>query len=144
VRSAGLICALLAVLCTGAASSAAPGGSIGGHVLVSPIRVGVDVPDRTPKAGTSFNVRAHVTNDGTTALTGVTVQLVVPGALVLQDPATQTLPRIGPGGTRNASWKACSTVAGNYVVLARAQFGPFVVESTSAVVSIRDARRPTC
>jgi hypothetical protein len=144
VRFAGLICALLAVLCTGAASSASPGGTIGGRVLVSPIRVDIDVPDRTPKAGTRFNVRAHVTNDGSTALNGVAVRLVAPAALVLYDPVVQTLPRIGPGGVRSASWKACSAAAGNYVVLARATLGASSTDSTSAVVGVREAKRPTC
>jgi hypothetical protein len=144
VRWIGLICALLAVLCTGAASSAAPGGTVGGRVLVSPFHVEIDVPDRIPRAGTRFNVRAHVTNDGSTALNGVTVQLVAPSAIVLDDPAAQALPRIGVGGTRSATWHACGGVAGNFVVLARASLAPFVVESESAVVSVKDARRTTC
>jgi hypothetical protein len=144
VKPVGLICALAAVLCTGAASSAAPGGSIGGTVRVAPVHVAIDLPARAPQAGTTFNLRARVTNDGSTPLNGVTVQLVAPAALVLYDPVVQSLPRIAVGGTRNASWQACVVTGGHYVVLARAALAPFLIESTSAVVSVQAARRPTC
>jgi hypothetical protein len=65
-------------------------------------------------------------------------------ALVLRNPGTQALARVGPGVDRRVRWDACTTSEGNYVVMARATVGPFTAESSGELVQITSARRPSC
>ena len=141
----GVACALVAAAGAGVASALPPSaGTVGGHVLVNPLSVALLVPSRPVKAGNDFQIRTEVGNAGTTALLGVSVSLVAPGALRLRDPATQVLARVGPGIDRRVHWDACSTTVGSYIVIAHASTGPLTAESTGQLIQITSARRPAC
>jgi hypothetical protein len=145
VRPAVLACALCSGLVAGAASASGPrSGSVQGQVRVNPLSVVVVVPADPVKAGKDFRIHAQVANAGASAVQNVAVTLVVPPALVLRDPVTQTLPRMGPAEVRTVHWAACSTTVGVYVVMARAISGPFTAESAGQLVQIRPATRPSC
>jgi hypothetical protein len=115
-----------------------------GRVLVNPLSVVVLVQQDPVKVGRDFRIRAEVTNAGSSALQNVAVTLLAPQALVLRDPLTQVLPRVGPADVRGVKWDACTPAAGGYVVMARATVGPFTVESAGWLVQIELAKRPSC
>ncbi len=102
------------------------------------------VPSDPERTGRNFRIRADVTNWGSTVLRNVAVTLVSPPQLVLRDPRTQVLPRVGAGVDRRTRWDVCTTTAGGYVVMARATVGPFTAESPGQLVQVTSARRPTC
>jgi hypothetical protein len=145
VKYAGVVWAVSAALAAGAASaSGSPSGAVQARVLVNPLSVVVLVPSDPVKAGRNFRIRAEVTNASSSALRNVAVALVAPQALVVRDPATQVLPRVGPGADRRARWDACTTAAGGYVVMARATVGLFTSESAGQLVQVESAQRPSC
>jgi hypothetical protein len=145
MKGAGLACALGAALVAGAASaSGPPSGTVQGRVRVSPLSVAVVVPSDPVKVGKDFRIRAEVTNSGPSALQNVAVTLLAPQTLVLRDPATQALPRVGPAEVRGIRWDVCTTTPGDYVMMSRATAGAFSVESTGQLVQITSAKRPSC
>lgn len=142
MKRLALLCATLAVSAVSVAQ-AGDSSSITGRVLVNPLTVEVTRPDEPLRRGRWFRVVAQVTNGGATRLDGVGVTLVRPPALLLQGPATQTIPRIPARASRRANWEACSNTPGGYVVLARAEVGPFTAESAGALIQILPSNR-TC
>ena len=110
---------------------------------MNPLSVEVTRPNEPLKQGRWFRVVGQVTNGGPTRLDGVAVTLVRPQALLLQSGATQTIPGIPARASRRAHWEVCSNTPGGYVVLARAQVGPFTRESPGSVVQIVPSNR-TC
>jgi hypothetical protein len=142
MRRLALVCAVLAVSAASAAQ-AGDSGSITGRVLVNPLSVEVTRPDDPLRRGRWFRVVAQVTNGGATRLDGVAVTLARPPALLVQGPATQTIPRIPARASRRVYWEACSNTPGSYVVLARATVGPFSAESKGVLVQIISSNR-TC
>jgi uncharacterized membrane protein len=146
VKRTAVLSLLVAAVAAGVASAATgpPTGTVTGRVLVNPLSIELLVPSGPVNAGKNFKVHATVTNDGPVALQNVSVTLVAPSSLTLRNPATQRVPRLSRGNTATLKWTACATVAGGYVVLARAATGPFVAESTSQLIQIAPARRPTC
>lgn len=137
-----LACAGLAVAVAGVAR-ADDAGTVNARVLVNPLSVEVIRPADPLRQGRWFRVVAQVTNGGATRLDGVGVTLVRPPALLMQGPATQTIPRIPGQSSRRAHWEVCSNTPGGYVVLARAKVGPFTAESPGVVVQILPSNR-TC
>jgi hypothetical protein len=142
MRRLALACAVLAVSAASAAQ-AGDSGSVTGRVLVNPLTVEVTRPDEPLRRGRWFRVVAQVANGGSTRLDGVAVTLVRPPALLIQGPTTQTLPRIPARASRRVHWEACSNTPGGYIVLARAQVGPFTAESPGVVAQILPSNR-TC
>ena len=110
---------------------------------MNPLAVEVTRPDEPLRRGRWFRVVAQVTNGGPSRLDGVAITLVRPPALLLQGPATQTIPRIPARESQRAHWEVCSNTPGGYVVLARAAVGPFTAESLGALVQILPSNR-TC
>jgi hypothetical protein len=114
-------------------------------VLVNPLSVVVVVAPPSPiKAGQAFRIQALVANAGPATLQNVAVSVVAPSPLVLRDPATQVLPRLGPVTARTIGWGVCTTTPGGYIVMARATSGPFTSESTGQLVQIAPVKRPSC
>ena len=145
MRHASLICALCAALVAGGAGAAGPpSGTIQARLVVSPLSVAVLVPSDPVKAGKDFRIHAELANAGSSALQNVAVTLLTPQALILRDPVTQLVPRIGPAGARSVHWDACAATPGGYVVMARATAGPFTVESAGQLVQITSVKRSTC
>jgi hypothetical protein len=142
VRRLALVCAALAV---GAACVAQAGesDSITGRVLVDPLSVTVNVPDTSRRRGVTFRVSATVANASASRVEIVSVTLVRSSSLLLDRVPTQVIPRIPPLASRRAVWEACSNLPGTYVVLARAQAGPFSAESPGALIQIVPSNR-TC
>lgn len=144
MRRSAFVCTLVLALAAGAAYASGPSGTVQVRVVVNPLSVAVLVPPGSVKAGKDFRIRAEVTNAGSSTVQNVSVRLLAPQALVLRDPATQVLPRVGPGVDRRVRWDACSTTAGGYVVMARATAGALTAESTGQLVQITPANRPRC
>jgi len=148
VKRVALVCTALVVGIAGAAQ-AGDTGSVLGRVTVSapsppsPLSVEVIRPDDPLRKGRWFRVVAQVSNAGPTRLEGVAVTLVRDQALLLQSSVTQTIPRIPAQASRRVHWEVCSNTPGGYVVLARAQAGPFTAESLGALVQILPSNR-TC
>ena len=141
MRRLALVCATLAA--GGVAAAQAGADSITGRVLANPVSVSVNVPDSPRKRGADFRIAAVVANAGRTRLENVSVTLVRSPALRLDRPSTQVIPRIPGEASRRAVWEVCSNVPGSYVVLARAEVGPFTAESAGALVQILPSNR-TC
>ena len=138
--------ALVGVVLVAGATSAAEAddsGGVVGTVKASPLAVEMTRPDEPIRRGRWFRVVARVTNEGPTRLEDVAVRLVRPQQLRLDGPTTQTIQRIPARESRRVDWDACSNSPGSYVVLARAQDGPFVAESPGVVVQITPSNR-TC
>lgn len=144
MRRLALACALLVALAAGIAHASGDTGTVTGRVLVNPLSVEVFVPTDPVRAGRRFRIRAEVVNAGSSRLRDVSVALLANPSLVLYDPVTQVLARVGPGRDRRVRWDACSTTAGGYVVMARAETIQFTAESTGQLVQITDVRRPAC
>lgn len=148
MRRLALVCAALVVGIAGAAQ-AGDTGTVVGRVTVSapsppsPLSVAVIRPADPLRKGRWFRIVAQVSNTGQTRLDGVAVTLVRDPALLLQSPVTQTIPRIPAQASRRVHWETCSNAPGGYVVLARAQVGPFSAESPGVVVQIVPSNR-TC
>ena len=140
------LAALLGTTVAAWAASAAgqPTGTVRAQVRVNPLSVAVVVPTDPPKVGKDFSIRANVSNAGSTPQQNVAVTLVAPQALVLREPVTQTIPRIGQVEVKGVRWNACTTVAGGYVVMARAIAGPFTAESLGQIVQVKPAKSPAC
>jgi hypothetical protein len=142
VRWIAVVVVALVVGATGSAQ-ADDSGRVVGTVRASPLAVEVTRPDEPLRRGRWFRVVARVSNSGPTRLEDVTVRLVRPPQLMLADPAMQVIPRIPARESRRVDWEVCSNTPGSYVVLARAQDGPFTAESPGAVVQILPSNR-TC
>jgi hypothetical protein len=142
VKRLALVCAALAVS-TASIAQAGDSNSITGTVLVNPLSVTVHVPDSPRKRGAQFRISAAVANAGASRLENVSVTLVRSPALRLDRPATQVIPRIPSLASRRTVWEACSNVPGSYIVLARAEVGPFTAESSGTLVQILSSNR-TC
>lgn len=142
MKRLALLCATLAVSAVSVAQDG-DSSSITGRVLVNPLTVEVTRPDEPLRRGRWFRVVAQVTNGGPSRLDSVAVTLVRPPALLLQGPATQTIPRVPARSSRRVNWETCSNTPGSYVVLARAEVGPFTAESPGSVIQILPSNR-TC
>jgi len=102
------------------------------------------VPADPVKAGKDFRIHAEVSNAGASALRNVAVTLIAPQELVLRDPVTQVLSRLGPGAVQAVHWAACTAVVGGYVVVARAAAGSFIAQSTGQLVQVGAAKQARC
>jgi hypothetical protein len=128
-----LLVALLALMLTGSAR-AADGGSVTGSVVVNPAVVAFSLSSTSVSAGSPFGVTATVSNLGTSSLSNVDVTLQLDSSV--GGASTKTLASIAGGGTGSVSWQLCGAVPGNYVLLAKAQFGAFSSESAAQVLQI--------
>ena len=146
MRTAALACAVCVAMAAGIASAATgpPGGTVAARVLANPLSVELFVPAGTVKAGTNVRLRAEVSNDGQTTVQNVGVSLAAPQGVVLRDPVTQVVPRIGRGASRRVHWDACSPTADGFVFVVRATTGQFTAVSAGALVQIVPAKRPAC
>jgi hypothetical protein len=145
VKCPTVACAVSVVAAAASAHAAgSPSGAVQGRVLVNPLSAAVFVPSGLVKAGQDFRLRAEVTNASSSVFRNVAVTLVVPGALVLREPATQVLPRLGAVDVRGVNWEACTATAGGYVLIARATAGSFTVESKGQLVQVMAAKQPRC
>ena len=145
MKHAALGCALCAVLVAGAASAAGPpSGTVRGRILVDPLAVNVFVPAGPMKAGKDFAIRASVANTGPNVVENIAVTLVVTPVVVLRQPPTQVVRRLGRASVADVLWDACAAGAGGYVVMARASSGPFTVESTGQVVQVTAVKKAAC
>jgi hypothetical protein len=145
VKCPTVACAVSVVAAAASAHAAgSPSGTVQGRVVVNPLSTAAFVPSGLVKAGQDFRLRAEVTNAGSSVFRNVAVTLVVPQALVLREPATQVLPRLGAIDMRAVNWEACVTAGGGYVVIARATAGSFTVESKGQLVQVTAAKQPRC
>jgi uncharacterized membrane protein len=130
-----LACAALAALVAGAARGADVQGVVG-SVTANPLTVELTTPAEPIKRGRWFKVLVQVSNAGAMQFDDVTVTLVHPQGFQLDRKAEQTIARLPAFGSKPAKWEACSSTAGSYIVLARAEAGAFVSESPAQVVQI--------
>jgi hypothetical protein len=129
-----LACALAALVAGAARGSDIQG--VVGSVTANPLTVEVTTPAEPIKRGRWFKVLVQVSNAGAMQFDNVTVTLVHPQGLQLDRKAEQTIARLPAFSSKPARWEACSSTAGGYVVLARAEVGAFVSESQAQVVQI--------
>jgi hypothetical protein len=128
-----LVAALLALMLAGSAR-AATGGSVSASVVANPAVVAFSLSSTSVAAGSPFSATATVSNLGTLPLSSVNVTLQLDSTI--GGAGTKTLASIAGGGTGSVSWQLCGPVPGNYVLLAKAQFGGFSSESSAQVLQI--------
>ena len=143
MRRLALACTAFALVAACAAQTGST-SSITGHVLVNPLSVSLTVPAGPVKPGKEFVVKATVSNAASAELSNVQATLLRDPAIVLYDPATQVLGKLGPRRSAKFTWAACSATPGNYVVMARATAGVFTAESQGALVAVAPGRSPQC
>jgi hypothetical protein len=120
-------------------------------VFVNPLRVELTLSTDRAVTGGRVEARVTVANEGGQALEGVVVDIRSDrsGVTVVGGANPAQLGRIGPGGTRRASWRLCAVQAGSYVILARARFaapnGSTVSsESAADLLEVRPKPKAAC
>jgi hypothetical protein len=115
-------------------AGAAGGGSVSGSVVVNPLAVALSLSSMSVSAGSPFSATATISNLGVAPLANVGITLQIDSTI--GGASTKTLAAIAGSGTGSVSWQLCGAVPGNYVVLAKAQFGAFSSESPAQVLQI--------
>ena len=142
-----LIAALVALSTAGQpALSASPRGPIGASVRPQELTLALAAPSET-KTGTTFSAQTTARNIGKRILRSVKISLDTPTGL--KGGGTKTVGSITPGSSARQTWSLCTSLPGNYILVARATYADAAgrtinVTSQARVVTVTRARNAHC
>lgn len=138
LRSVALATAV-SMAASGAVATAvdgAPTGTVGGHVLVSPLAISLTISPTTVQVGELATARATVTNLGPAAVGGISVRLRLAPGLTVRGRQRQFIRRLASGAAGSVSWSLCGRAPGAYLVFAEATLGTLVVDSPTRLLTV--------
>jgi hypothetical protein len=136
-----LVATVLLALGIVTGAHAAGSGSINGTVVaVNPLTVSLTLSSPFTSVGGSVIASAMVSNPGSAPVANVVVTLAAdPNLTIAGGVETRTLGTLPGNSSAGATWSLCALAAGNYVVLARATAGSFLVDSPGQLLNVSAA-----
>jgi uncharacterized membrane protein len=138
-----LVAVVLAVATAGSLN--AESASINASVRVVPLEITLELSTVDARVGDAVKARATIRNAGPIRISNVTAELRVDtSAISVRGSLVAAIARLQPGHAAAVSWTLCPTLAGNYLVLARATVDGASAESEARVLTVGEQRRRGC